>query len=320
MHMALRAMLEVRGTGLAHPFEHPAASEMLERLGRLLSNGKALVERDHFLIFVCGGPKADPDNVRPRFLQYVDCNFPGVRPFLAEAAAQDVTDYGAPKPLNLGKFEERLGELADCILIFPESAGSIAELGYLSANAKLRKKLLVVCDTKHQGESFINRGPIKLSNDDSVFTSMIYFDYENPTFNLIKDRIVGRLPRRRTKFDAKPYDELSLHQKFYFCYEIVVIFDPINQDGIDFLFGHYFGDADREEIAFLLSVLISSEYVDRIGATSEYFVARAPDLSFIQFERRSKQRVISDVLNFYQSRAPHVLKEGRDAMSSGDDT
>ena len=70
--------------------------------------------------------------------------------FLAEAAATDVLEYHRPRFLNLAEFERALANIADCILIFPESPGSLSELGYFAAFDELRQKCLIVNDLRRQ--------------------------------------------------------------------------------------------------------------------------------------------------------------------------
>jgi hypothetical protein len=80
------------------------------------------------LLFVCGGSAApDSNTLRSKFLQYADAELHAFRVFLAEAAATDVMEYHQPRFLNLAEFERALANIADCILIFPESPGSLSD-------------------------------------------------------------------------------------------------------------------------------------------------------------------------------------------------
>src|SRR5205085_6035908 len=96
------------------------------------------------LLFVCGGP-AEPGahSARRRFLDYAADALPNVRVFLAEAAAKDITDYDEPRFLNLAQFEQFISTFADCVLLFAESAGSLAEIGFFAAHIGILRKLLV---------------------------------------------------------------------------------------------------------------------------------------------------------------------------------
>ncbi|MCX8519201.1 MAG: retron St85 family effector protein [Methylophilaceae bacterium] len=70
-------------------------------------------------------------------------------------------------------FEKHLAELSSTIVLVLESPGSLTELGFFFAIEKFRKKLLVIVDdSHHESDSFINLGPIaflKKENNESLF-------------------------------------------------------------------------------------------------------------------------------------------------------
>ena len=73
---------------------------------------------------------------------------------------------------DLFELENYLAHLADVIVLFVESPGSIAELGAFAASDTLRPKLLAVRNTFYASEqSFIADGPIRKiwnTNEESV--------------------------------------------------------------------------------------------------------------------------------------------------------
>jgi hypothetical protein len=62
---------------------------------------------------------------------------------------------------DLLEVETYLADLAEIIILFVESPGSIAELGTFSALATVQPKVLAVVNTKHDGPSFIADGPVR---------------------------------------------------------------------------------------------------------------------------------------------------------------
>ena len=61
------------------------------------------------------------------------------------------------------ELENILADSVDCIVIFPESPGSFAEIGAFSNNEKLAKKMIVLSNKKYKyDKSFINYGPYRL--------------------------------------------------------------------------------------------------------------------------------------------------------------
>jgi hypothetical protein len=63
---------------------------------------------------------------------------------------------------DLISFEEDIARIASIVLVIPESAGSLAELGAFATNDNFRHALRVVVQDKYENdESFIRFGPIK---------------------------------------------------------------------------------------------------------------------------------------------------------------
>jgi hypothetical protein len=118
------------------------------------------------LIFLCGGligleGESHP-SLRSLFHEHLRLKrhdlFRRVR--LAEEAnrwSKTAKHYG-----NLLELEDDLAYLAGFILLFVESAGSIAELGAFCRSPVLSKKLVAVLEASHNHESFIKDGPVDL--------------------------------------------------------------------------------------------------------------------------------------------------------------
>lgn len=127
-------------------------------------------------IFLCGGkletPEGGTPSVRSLFYKQIEKSNPKIleRVLLAEDANAWYQVTNVYK--NLVELEEHLAGLSSFILLFVESAGSIAELGAFSFVQPLRKKLYAVIEEHYYRErSFIKEGPLTLleqNNNDSV--------------------------------------------------------------------------------------------------------------------------------------------------------
>ncbi len=126
-------------------------------------------------IFLCGGqfepePGKDP-SVRRIFHDFLESKSPHLinRVLLAEKANRW---YNADLYPNLLQLEEHLAGLSTLVLLFVESAGSIAELGAFCCIEELQSKLVAVIETEHYNKpSFIWDGPARLmreQNPDSI--------------------------------------------------------------------------------------------------------------------------------------------------------
>lgn len=80
---------------------------------------------------------------------------------------------------NLLDLENYITSICDCILLFIESSGSLAELGAFSNKKDVVKKMLVVND-KHfiNSKSFVNDGPVSRVNKYSNYKPVIYLNYK----------------------------------------------------------------------------------------------------------------------------------------------
>ncbi len=127
---------------------------------------RAVVEDFPALLFFCGGPMnaasaPEPISVRDAVLRAFTIKHPDLssRVFLAE----DFNNWSQDGVYReLFTFERHLASLSSAIVIFVESAGSIAELGAFSQLDGVKDKLIVFLQTQHyETDSFINLGPIK---------------------------------------------------------------------------------------------------------------------------------------------------------------
>ena len=162
---------------MPHPFSHPSSENLFKEARDVFQSIEIYRYRDQHFIFVCGGStKKYSRSLRKRFLKFAAINLKQYRFFLAEDATKDLTQYDDYKFVNIASYETLIADISHCILIIPESAGSIAETGYFSNNNNALKKILIVNDTMKQKDSFINLGPINKIERHSIFQPTILTD------------------------------------------------------------------------------------------------------------------------------------------------
>lgn len=118
------------------------------------------------LVFLCGGPSKDASapgefqSARDYFFRYIKTKLPaiGTRVRLAENLGRW---YDHDTFRDLLEVEEYIAEFAELIIIFVESAGSIAELGAFSALRTVQPKILAVVNKNFREPSFISEGPVR---------------------------------------------------------------------------------------------------------------------------------------------------------------
>ena len=295
---------------MGHPFMHPKAVDLLKRVAQSFHAQDTYILRDSNIVFVCGGPMDRP-NMRPRFCNYATTDLPHLRIFLAEVAQKDYVRHIEPEFHNVAEFEDIIAEVSTCIILFPESSGSFAELGYFAKSDKLRKKLLVVNNAGLQGQdSFIALGPIKLVDTHSRFQPTIQLVYSNrPNFSLVKERLDRRIPsHNRKRFKAQKYSELSTQQKFYSVFEIIRLFQALSDEGVEYAFRSIWGNAKRTELHRLLSILVASDYVKRGGEEQNYFCVNRAARSFLEFESPDVKTITMEVIDLYEKDFPEIAE------------
>ena len=196
---------------MSHPFQHLAAKSLLKRVAQLFHEDGIFIAKDSNIVFVCGGPYSDTTTMRRRFMDYAERKLPHLRMFLAENAEKDYVTHDEPEFHNIAEFEELIAEVSDCVIIFPESVGSYAELGYFANVAAVRKISLIVHPADMQSDdSFILRGPVDLYDKHSDFRKVIHVDFSKPNLKLISDRIIKRIPKNRLQeiVDLGPFEDV----------------------------------------------------------------------------------------------------------------
>jgi len=117
------------------------------------------------------------DSVRRKKLKtYIARRVPRTLQFYAEEVWYQISKTTR---LNALQLESKLAELTDAVLIVVESPGTFAELGAFSLNDDLRWKLLPILNQRHRGnQSFLETGPIKWVDADSMFAPSIWCNFD----------------------------------------------------------------------------------------------------------------------------------------------
>lgn len=292
---------------MSHPFQHPAAKPLLNRVARLFSEDGTFIAKDSNIVFVCGGPYSDAKTMRRRFMDYAEQVLPHLRMFLAENAEKDYVTHDEPEFHNVAEFEELIAEVSDCVIIFSESVGSYVELGYFANVAAVRKISLIVHPADLQSDdSFLLRGPVDLYDKNSDFRKVIHIDFEKPNLKLISDRIIKRIPEiRRKKFQSKDYRDLTLKEKFFIVFSIIELFLIVTVEGVEFAFKSLFKHSNKSDIKHLLSIMVAAELIERHPADRDHFriLLNRP---FIDFTKLSRPAFKLNVLHFYSEHFPEL--------------
>ncbi len=280
---------------MSYPTSNPKSQRLLDNVKTIFSKKPIFRELEPNIIFVCGG-SIQENSFREGFLNYAKNELETFRIFLAEDAAQDFIDFDKPQFLELADFEKLIAEIADTIIIFPESPGSFAEIGFFSNSIKeITKRILVVNNIKEQSNSFLNLGPIHKIEKVSDYGKALHLEPYPSTSNFpqIKDRLEKFFPRkRRIKINFNSFAKIKPSEKLFYIYELVSIFRILSFEGLKSAIRNIFGKPKEKELKILLSLLVSTGDLIRIDGEEQLFITSKNSNSFINIENLDKNRLI----------------------------
>jgi hypothetical protein len=199
-----------------------AGKNLLDETASLLENCSFKLVRTRIAVFVCGGAvrikEGETPSWRAAFLEWINAqgNTSRLEIFLAEKA-YDAAVKQESKFLNISDFETILADLSDCILLFPESAGSYAEAGVFASNREILTKVLVANEVSHHNSSsFLNLGPLHTFTSASRFSHAVVSGdakLNNAAFPIIKERIEGNARKNRTTIKWTSPGDVNLREK-----------------------------------------------------------------------------------------------------------
>jgi len=220
--------------------------------------------------------------MRPRFTEYCRSEKIDIEIFYPEYAMKDQLAEELPEPFDIADFEETIANLSRAVILFPEAAGSFAEVGYFSALPDISKKTVLALDSSFQGkDSFISLGPAKKIGNQSSFQPAIQIDYRNPNFKDIIERIDRIKPNGNRKHlvvgrmtETSDYDLVCLVSK------AISIMSIATESDINYVFNAiYKGHSSKPRIRKAISILSGASYIKTIGDFGHfYFNEEKPQL------------------------------------------
>lgn len=227
-------------------------------------------------VFVCGGHAENKKNNRSKFLDFSKNHNSKYEFILAEYAFNRLKANDSYEFVNIAQFEEVIAQVSSCILIFPESPGSFAEVGYFSSSPEIRKNTLIVKDIKHQDDSFLNIGPYDLIDGSSVFKNTIMLNLGSKRINF--KSIIERLDSRITKsensksLNIKKFTELQMRERFFSLLVFVDLFGPISKKGLIEIINYTFGKEDiLSYVNHFIAILLQLSFIEKKVIDDAFF-------------------------------------------------
>lgn len=299
-------------------YNNTAFDSPREKLKKYFSRGDLFFSRDIHLCFVCGAageciPGSDDKSLRSIFLSHVaarsDVKITCVR---AETAATELLRQIDERGQNISVFEKTIAETVDSVLIFPESPGSFAELGYFSAHDDISRKCLVAIRARHQENSFITLGPIHAISRISIFSPVPIVIADPPEMQMIQiaDRLLGESARKRAyrqRYQRQQWKDYDSRQQLALVDEIVDLIGASTEVDLRHLIKDIFEQYDISKLRLQLSILVAAGRIER-NDDGDIF-ARPRLMPFMEQGSQENIAIKAAWRRAFQLYAPDVLKE-----------
>ena len=295
---------------MLQPFSNPAGKKLLVSLREDVFKRKKIYHRkDHFIMFVCGGKLGEREgSLRQQFIGWAKDNLPEFVCLIAEEALSDNFAGEGRTFVNLAKFELIIAEVADCVLIFPESPGSYAEAGFF-ANSTISKKTLVINPLDLQTvDSFLNLGPFDTINAASHLKPTILINVQGQTdFTPVGQRLRERIkwPKNRERLPYQTFGKFNSKQKIMVVFEMLRLLRLADLQTLRRALVTCFGGNPRyQELRHLLRIQLAAKFIQRNGA---YFMV-TPEVTLVEIEHFETERLFAQIHYFYQKHSKELYE------------
>jgi hypothetical protein len=288
-------------------FSNDAGKHLLASLRQVFKEKRVYHRRkNRFIMFVCGGRLDEGElSLRKQFVVWAETNLPDFVCLLAEEALKDSFGQEGRRFVNLAKFESILADVADCVLIFPESPGSFAEAGFFSNSKVIRKKTLVINPLQLQtSESFLNLGPIDTISSFSFLKPTVLLNALDftPIRSRLQDRV--KLPEHRERLPYLKFTQFNFKQKLLVVFELLRLLRLADLKTLRIVLRACFDATPQySELTHILRILLAARFIRR---EAEYFRV-VPGLNLIEIEHLEVERVFAQVNFFYQKYAKELF-------------
>ncbi len=197
-----------------------------------INNNNLLLLKDAIMIFVCGAmPNDNNPTARDSFLKYAYLHHPTYNFFKAEEYFKIADKNGK---IDLLSIEDNIAKYCDCLIIFVESASSIAELGAFANSDELSRIMLVINNKEYaNSNSFISFGPIAKINKVSDFKPVIHADMKSVLTKIsdINNRLLKIKRKNARRVNISTYKKFTYSTpkiRLLFLYELISLFSPLS--------------------------------------------------------------------------------------------
>ncbi|MEQ1512682.1 MAG: retron St85 family effector protein [Lysobacteraceae bacterium] len=299
---------------------NPAFDLPREKLKSYFSRDDLFFSTAFHLTFVCGAgsdvlPSGEP-SMRSEYIKYVlSRGDEGIVCIRAETATTELLrQLGERERKNLAHFEKLIAETVDSILVFPESPGSFAELGFFSAFDDISKNTIVAIKEEFQNNSFITLGPIHHISSVSKYKPVPIVMGSNflVGFKIISNRLIGSDEVRPYRKRFKKHDSLKSYSKreqLAIIDEIIEVIGLLTEPDLKSIISEIFYSYDIDLIRMLISLLVAMGRVRRNRDGD--IVSTLLGNSFMECDGEERVSLKARWMSAYEATQPESLEEIR---------
>lgn len=238
------------------------------------------------IVFIFGA--ASENSYRSKFIGYTKSLESQVFEYITiEELYTDILNFSSQhkgvgaKKIELANLEREAINNAYSILLFPESFGSCAELGYFSFSKKLRDKMIILNLIKYNNKDTYVNELVKFVHEDKHSDPYFFIDGdEGSTFSLcVKNLMYGYKDVEDYKKDAYiPFSEIDDEMyKLSLLYEVIKFFPYISQSELVGLLRHIYKknkintDNLNRYVTAMISLLYVAKLIKREKISSKFF-------------------------------------------------
>lgn len=278
-----------------------------------ISTEKSRVHLAPQLIFLCGGDvdvrATTNHSIRNMFMnQSAPLASKSIQFVLAENFKDWKEGYS-----SLSDFENDIAYLSAKVVVIPETAGSLTELGLFFGNQAIRKKMTVVLNTPHhESESFIKFGiltPLETNNQKSVLPYQIdYSNIDTVEKSEIDEAISDIIEECESLDKTSLFSADNRGHHLFLIYQLIDLFYALTISELDAYISSLGLETDKKSLKSSLYILQRFDLIFSRKRGHTYFYCANPNAEKrISFKNLDVQKKFDyparklEILDFYQT-------------------
>ena len=260
------------------------------------------------IVFVFGS--ASKESIRNLFINYAEKFSSKLIYITIEDLTIDLKENVLQKGIKqelikLIDLEYKVINLSYCVVIFPESPGSFAELGFFSKELHTKQKIFALKDYEYaDDDSYVNRLIDYIHMDRNVYSSTLRFTNNGEKKKKFKKELkLKKFPKMLKKIET-PYDaiKIPLTKTSYLLkrkdsqilplaliHELILIYPYLSYSELKVVYQQCLSISfkkisfNKDEMNYILSLLVVSKYIERKPIDDSYYFINLIPTSFFEF-------------------------------------